>query len=84
MAYEQKDNSGSVWKNEEKGTVEGSDKWADYKGSGMVNGEEVWIDLWKSETKDGKFYMSMKFRPKTQQKGQRPPQRRTLNRDNIP
>lgn len=64
MAYEQKDNEGVLFKNEDKKT----DKHPDYKGWGEVGGVAVWIAAWIKTGKKGKF-MSLAFTPKDQQRG---------------
>ena len=68
MAYQQHDNSFSVFKNERK--REGK-KDADWQGSALVNGEAFWVDMWvnnhpKSEGYDPskKTSFSGKFRLK--------------------
>jgi len=60
MSYEQKDNDLVLFKNDKKE----SDKHPDYKGSGMVNGVEVWLSAWINKSKDGKVYMSLKTQNK--------------------
>jgi len=64
MAFEQKPNSGSLFRNEEKK----SDTHAEYKGSAMIDGVEYWMDGWvneiKSGEKAGKKYFNLKFKPK--------------------
>lgn len=62
MAYEQKENSGSLFKNDRKE----KDTHPDYRGSALINGEEMWISAWIKEGKSGKF-MSLSFQPKDQQ-----------------
>jgi uncharacterized protein (DUF736 family) len=54
MAYEMKDGSFSLFKNDKKLT----DKHPDYKGSIKINGVEHWFDAWMKETKEGKLYLS--------------------------
>ncbi len=63
MAYQQRDDSGSVFRNDRK--REGK-KDPDFTGSGMVNGEEVWIDMWTKAPEGGKKgYFSISFRQKS-------------------
>lgn len=60
MAYQQKDMSGSLFKNDRKE----SDTHADYKGTALINGVEHWMDAWINESSSGAKYMSLKFKPK--------------------
>jgi hypothetical protein len=60
MAFQYKENSFSLWKNDKKE----SDKDADYTGSGMIQGVEVWVNAWLNETKGGKKYLAGKIKPK--------------------
>ncbi len=60
MAYEQKDLTGSLFKNDRKE----SDTHPDYKGSALLNGVDHWMDAWINTSKDGQKYMSVKFKPK--------------------
>ena len=61
--YEQRDNSGSLFKNEKK-TAE---KHPDYRGSAMVNGVEYWLSAWIKTGKNGKF-MSLALETKDESK----------------
>ena len=63
MAYEQRDNSGSLFKNDKKE----SENHPDYNGSAMVNGSEVWMSAWLKTSTSGKKFMSFSFKPKEQQ-----------------
>jgi uncharacterized protein (DUF736 family) len=63
MAYEQKDNSGSLFKNDKKET----DNHPDYTGSALVGGQEVWMSAWLKTASNGKKFMSFSFKPKDQQ-----------------
>lgn len=56
MAYEDRDNSGVLFKND-KG---GNDRRPDYRGKAMVNGRKVEISAWIKEGNKGKF-MSLSF-----------------------
>ena len=61
MAYEQKPNTGSLFKNDRKET----DSHPDYKGSALIDGlGECWLDAWINTAKDGTKYMSLKLKPK--------------------
>ena len=61
MAYEQRPNTGSLFKNDRKET----DSHPDYKGSALIDGlGECWLDAWINEAKDGTKYMSLKLKPK--------------------
>jgi hypothetical protein len=64
MAYEQRDLSGVLFKNESKT----NEKHADYNGSITVNGEEFWLNAWLQTSKKGTRYMSLSLKPKKQQK----------------
>ena len=63
MAYEQRDNSGSLFKNDKKE----SENHPDYNGSAMVNGTEMWMSAWLKTSSNGKKFMSFSFKPKEQQ-----------------
>jgi uncharacterized protein (DUF736 family) len=61
LAYEQKPNTGSLFKNDRKET----DSHPDYKGSALIDGlGECWLDAWINTAKDGSKYMSLKLKPK--------------------
>lgn len=59
MGYEQRDNSGSLFKNDKKTDP----KHPDYKGDALIDGQSVWVSAWIKEGKNGKF-MSLSFNPK--------------------
>jgi uncharacterized protein (DUF736 family) len=60
MAYEQKDDSGSLFKNDRKD----KDTHADYRGSVLIGGDEFWLDAWINKDRNGGNYMSLKFKLK--------------------
>ena len=63
MAYEQKNNSGSLFKNDRKTQL----NHPDYKGSAFVGGKDMWVSAWVKESNGGKKFMSLSFTPKVQQ-----------------
>lgn len=60
MAYEQKDNSGSLFKNDRRE----KDSHPHTKGSALIDGVEYWISGWTNEARDGSKYQSLKFERK--------------------
>lgn len=60
MAYEQRDNSGSLFKNAEKEAP----THADYTGSIKIAGVEYWLNAWIKQSKGGKMFMSLSAKPK--------------------
>lgn len=69
MAYEQRDNSGTVFENDRKET----DKHPDYTGKAMVGGVMYWASMWVKEKQDGTEFFSFSLKPMDDQ--QRQPQR---------
>lgn len=57
---DKKDNTGALFKNENKQTQ----NHPDYKGEITVNGSEYWISSWINTSKNGKKYMSIKANKK--------------------
>ena len=62
MDYQQKDNSGALFKNDKNE----SDSHPDYKGSAMIDGTEYWFSAWINESKTGTKYMKTSFSLKEQ------------------
>ena len=74
MSYQQKDNEIVLFVNDRKAKESDPDS----KGSGMVNGVEVWANAWRNVSKDGKKYLSIKTTPKEQQPAPKPQQRGSM------
>ena len=60
--YQQKDNSGALFKNDKKE----SDSHPDYKGSAMINGSDFWVSGWVNVSSAGTKYMKFSYSPKEQ------------------
>lgn len=65
MAYEQRENTGSVFVNDKRE----SEKHPNVKGSALIDGKEYWMDGWTKTTADGKKWQSFSFKPKDTAKG---------------
>jgi len=76
---EKRDNSGVLFKNENKD----NEKKPDYKGSIMVDGTEYWLSSWIKEGKSGKF-MGLAVSPKDGQPPANKPVPPNLKDDDIP
>jgi len=76
---EKRDNSGVLFKNENKD----NEKKPDYKGSIMVDGNEYWLSAWIKEGKSGKF-MGLALSPKDGQPPVGKPLPKNLDDDLIP
>ena len=59
MAYEQKDNSGTIFRNNRKE----KETHPDHTGTALIDGREYWISAWVKDGKNGKFF-SLAFKPK--------------------
>lgn len=71
MAYQQNDNSGSLFKNETKQAP----NHPDYEGNAVINGQTKRIAAWIKTAKSGKKYLSLAFsdpRPAQQPTGYAP------------
>jgi len=61
--YEQKDNSGAIFKNEKRE----SEKHPNLTGSLLVAGVDYWVSAWTNVSKNGKKYISLSLTPKEEQ-----------------
>lgn len=68
MAFEQRDMSGSLFKNDKRQ----NDKQPEYKGDCLIDGVAYWISAWVKDGKNGKFF-SFAFKPKEQGGGNKKP-----------
>lgn len=57
MAYEQNNNTGSLFKNDRKQ----NERHPDYTGSAFINGKSMRISAWVKTAKSGAKYMSLAF-----------------------
>ncbi len=64
MAYERKELSGSLFKNQKKE----KDTHPNAQGSCLINGVEYWISSWTKEDKNGNKWQSLAFKPKDEAK----------------
>lgn len=69
MAFEQKDNSGSLFVNDRKT----QDNHPDRSGTIMVDGKLFWINGWLKRTAGGDPFLSLSVKPKTGQHAAPPP-----------
>ena len=60
MAYETKDNTGSLFRNNRKE----KETHPDYSGTVRIDGHDMWISAWLREQKDGTKYFSLAFKRK--------------------
>lgn len=65
MAYEIKENTGSLFKNDRRE----KDTHAHARGSALIGGVEYWVDAWTNTTNSGDKYQSLKFKRKDAQQG---------------
>lgn len=80
MAYEQKPNTGSLFRNDKKE----SDSHPSHKGNAIIAGVDYWMDAWVNETNDGRKYFSLKFKPKESKPKQAAAPSTTNDGDDIP
>lgn len=62
MAYEMRENTGSLFKNEKKE----KETHPNARGSALIGGVEYWVDAWTKKDKNGNPWQSLSFKPKDQ------------------
>lgn len=62
MAYDQKDMSGVLFRNDRKE----KDTHPDYTGNARIDGRDYWLSAWIKDGRNGKF-MSLALKPKDDQ-----------------
>lgn len=67
MAFEQRELSGSLFKNKHKE----KETHADYQGTCLIEGTEYWMNAWIKKGKEG-TYMSFAFKAKDKQEARKP------------
>lgn len=77
--YQTRDNSGALFKNENKAT----DKHPDYSGSCVIDGADFFFDAWLKTADSGRKWMSFSFKRKDKQASAEP-QRPAARRSNAP
>lgn len=65
MAYELKDEQGSLWANTDRKT----DSHPNARGQAKIGGVVYWVDAWTNTASDGRRYQTLKFKPKDVQAG---------------
>lgn len=68
MAYETRDNTGRLFKNEDKKNERGPD----YSGEALIEGQAFYMDGWLKTAESGRKWMSFSFKPKQQRQPERP------------
>lgn len=57
MAYEQRNNNGSLFKNDRKN----NERQPDYNGNAIINGKTMRISAWIKKSQNGTAFMSLAF-----------------------
>jgi hypothetical protein len=58
VAFEHKPNRGSLFKADKQGDTD-----RDYSGTALIEGRLFWVSGWVSESKAGRKYLSLSFKP---------------------
>lgn len=78
MAYEQKNNSGAIFRNNKRE----KDTHPNMTGKAMVNGVMVYVSAWTKERENGEKWLSLSFTPVEKEQCQEP--KRGEFEDDIP
>ena len=70
MAYEPKDNSGALFKNDRRE----KETHPHYKGDIRIDGRDYWLSAWLKESKTGTKFMSLSVTPKEESRASAPAQ----------
>ena len=62
MPYDQRENTGSIFINEDKPKDGANPGWPDRTGKAMVDGVMYWVNGWLKKTKDGNSWLSLAFK----------------------
>ena len=66
---EDRDNAGTLSRNEDKSKPDGRPGWPDYRGSIRIEGRDFWLSGWIKDGKRGKFLsLAVKAKETTQAK----------------
>lgn len=63
MSYEQRDNSGAIFRNDAERMAGKSASFPTHSGNALIGGREYYISAWVKEGRNGKFF-SLAFNPK--------------------
>ncbi len=82
MAWEQKPNTGSLFKNDDRE----EETHPHAKGTALIDGVEYWVSAWTKTTKDGNKWQSLAFKPKEEKKAEKKPERSSFDEleDDLP
>lgn len=66
MAYEQKNNSGSLFRNDRRE----KDSHPHAKGSALIDGVEYWVSAWTKTDRNGEKFQSLSFTAKQERRAE--------------